>query len=124
MEFTLIIKEQITELVRNINNKNHEEVTIMTQTLIKYILTMINTDTKTNISNHDISYYIGIIYKLIFHVSTTNDINMSLNILNGFIRFSETNEGLSHKPLIDHFIIEATNVFLHQEGWSIINHLL
>ena len=117
--------ETITDTMENdimsiVQSINKNEVTTLSRKVLHFLHRVF---IKTKLTSFEMNYYIKDIYKLIFYYGNEN-VNASVRIICGFIKFGKSSAGKNYKPMIDYFMIEAIETLLNQCGWSIIKPLL
>ena len=104
------MKHHLITLVKLINNKADGDLTViddLTAVILENSLGQYST------------VYLSLLYRLIFHAFKYNP-RAACRILSGFIQFGHTAEGVSYKPLLDYFAIEAFNELYNMFGWIIL----
>jgi hypothetical protein len=117
--------ETITDTMENdimsiVQSINKNEVTTLSRKVLHFLHRVF---IKSKLTSFEMNYYIKDIYKLIFYYGNEN-VNASVRIICGFIKFGKSSAGRNYKPMIDYFMIEAIETLLNQCGWSIIKPLL
>ena len=117
--------ETITDTMENdimsiVQSINKNEVATLSRKVLHFLHRVF---IKTKLTSFEMNYYIKDIYKLIFYYGNEN-VNASVRIICGFIKFGKSSAGRNYKPMIDYFMIEAIETLLNQCGWSIIKPLL
>jgi hypothetical protein len=117
--------ETITDTMENdimsiVQSINKNEVTTLSRKVLHFLHRVF---IKSKLTSFEMNYYIKDIYKLIFYYGNEN-VNASVKIICGFIKFGKSSAGKNYKPMIDYFMIEAIETLLNQCGWSIIKPLL
>ena len=105
------IKFDILELIKDIHNKEANYICKKTDETLYHIY-------KDIITSEEIEN-LSVLYRLIFYAYNHNPI-ISYEILSGFLKFGQSDEGNKYKPLLDHLVIEAFDNLLELGGWSIL----
>jgi hypothetical protein len=104
-----IIRFEITELVKDINKNDYQDICKKTENLL-YCIYRVTSEDLENLS---------VLYRLIFYAYQQNPL-CSYEILSGFLQYGQSEEGIKIKPLIDHLSIEAFDKLIELGGWSIL----
>jgi hypothetical protein len=111
----IIMKHHISTIVRLINSD--KPISASNLTSIDDITMVI---LQNNLGhNEKTTIYLSLLYRLIFHAYKYNP-SAACRILNSFIQFSHTPQGMSCKPMLDYFVIEAFNELYNMFGWTIL----
>ena len=105
------IKFEILELIKEIHNKEANYICKKTDETLYHIYRDI-------ITNEEVEN-LSVLYRLIFYAYNHNPI-ISYEMLSGFVKFGQSDEGNKYKPLLDHLVIEAFDQLLELGGWSIL----
>ena len=111
----IIMKHHISTIVRLINSD--KSISASNLTAIGDITMVI---LQNNLGhNEKATIYLSLLYRLIFHAYKYNP-SVACRILNSFIQFGHTPQGMSCKPMLDYFVIEAFNELYNMFGWTIL----
>jgi hypothetical protein len=120
LELETITDTMENDIISIVQSINKNEVTTLSRKVLHFLHRVF---IKTKLTSFEMNYYIKDIYKLIFYYGNEN-VNASVRIICGFIKFGKSSAGRNYKPMIDYFMIEAIETLLNQCGWSIIKPLL
>ena len=110
-----LIKFEIVELIKDINNNEPRDVCENTEKLLYSIYEDI-------ITSEEIEH-VSVLYCLIFYAYKKNPI-LGYQMLSGFLQFGQSDEGLKYKPLLDHLAIEAFDKLIEIGGWSVLKECI
>jgi hypothetical protein len=105
------IKFEILELIKDIHEKEANYICKRTDETLYHIY-------KDIITNEEVEN-LSVLYRLIFYAYNHSPI-ISYEMLSGFVKFGQSDEGNKYKPLLDHLVIEAFDQLLELGGWSIL----
>ncbi len=107
------MQEQVIALIHLINTDQLDLLSELTSTIIYNSLFLCEKSTT----------YLSILYQLIFHTYKYNP-TAACHILNGFIEFGYSANGMLYKPMIDYFVVEAFTGLFEIGGWSVLKPCL
>ena len=110
-----LIRFEIVELIKDINNNEPRDVCENTEKLLYRIYEDI-------ITSEEIEH-VSVLYCLIFYAYKKNPI-LGYHMLSGFLQFGQSDEGLKYKPLLDHLAIEAFDKLIEIGGWAILKECI
>jgi len=110
-----LIRFEIVELIKEINNNEPRDVCENTEKILYRIYGDIITSEE--IEN------VSVLYRLIFYAYKKNPI-LGYQMLSGFLQFGQSDEGLKYKPLLDHLAIEAFDKLIEIGGWAVLKECI
>lgn len=110
-----LIRFEIVELIKDINNNEPRDVCENAEKLLYRIYEDI-------ITSEEIEH-VSVLYCLIFYAYKKNPI-LGYQMLSGFLQFGQSDEGLKYKPLLDHLAIEAFDKLIEVGGWAVLKECI
>jgi ribosome-associated translation inhibitor RaiA len=110
-----LIRFEIVELIKDINNNEPRDVCENTEKLLYRIYEDV-------ITSEEIEH-VSVLYRLIFYAYKKNPI-LGYQMLSGFLQFGQSDEGLKYKPLLDHLAIEAFDKLIEIGGWTVLKECI
>ena len=115
--------EEELNVLENMIKKDIEEKNNI-KNIVKHLLNLIlYINTNTNDYSNETTNHLNKIYNLIFEYSH-KDIYISTEVMCGFMLFGKSKNGKKSKPMIDYFMLEAIDILVETNGWSVIKPIV
>ena len=116
------IKEEL-EVLENIIKENTQEMNNIKNIVKQLLNEILYVNTENNDVSNETTDHMNKLYNLIFEYSQ-KDIYISPEVMCGFMLFGKSKNGKKSKPMIDYLMIEAIDILLETDGWSVIKPIV